>query len=101
VISPPKVWQRTSCIDEKLASYVNAKTGELASFSSYGCYPIFYIVDVPYDGLTIACPACASNVPDNFPEGARVVNADANWENPDMFCDCGKRIESAYAENEL
>jgi hypothetical protein len=31
--------------------------------------------------------------------GWKVIDADVNWEDPDLFCDhCSKRIESAYAE---
>ncbi len=45
------------------------------------------------------CPDCANGEPDN--EGDEIVACDANWEDPDMFCDCGERIESAYAEDEV
>ena len=33
--------------------------------------------------------------------GWQVTAHDANWENPDLYCDhCSSRIESAYAEDE-
>ena len=27
-----------------------------------------------------------------------ITGGDVNWEDPDLWCDCGERIESAYAE---
>ena len=79
-------------------------------FTSVGSYPVFWLTA---DGETLsheACmanclqiaraiktgPGCGSDV-----EQWRVVAYDANWEDPAMFCDdTGKRIESAYAEDD-
>lgn len=63
-------------------------------YTDTGCYPVFYITG---DGDVI-CPECADKDVD---EGQAPVDLDVNWEDPTLYCDdCGKRIESAYAEDE-
>lgn len=83
----------------------------LPSYAWPGGYPLFYIFS---DGGVI-CPDCVNaeideidaairdkrgNRPHRSGYGGWAIDAvDANWEDPDMVCDnCGKRIESAYAE---
>ncbi len=81
----------------------------LPSYSSYGCYPLFYIFA---DGGCI-CPKCVNaNIAeiDEANKGKRRFNShggwaidavDVNYEDADLRCDhCGERIESAYAETE-
>ena len=67
--------------------------GEPRRYTSIGCYPLFYVTHKN----DVLCPACAAEAEkgDDPP-----VACDANWEDPDMYCDdCGARIESAYAED--
>ena len=78
-------------------------------YTSVGCYPVFFLCS---DGGTL-CPVCArkearriigaildgGQCPDD--RQWRVVAHDANWEDPELFCEhCSERIESAYAEPE-
>jgi hypothetical protein len=71
-------------------------------YSSVGCYPLFAVTS---DGAAL-CPQCVNDERLSIgtttgTDGWRLVAIDANWENPDLYCDhCGDRIESAYAEPE-
>jgi hypothetical protein len=66
--------------------------GKLPAYAWPGGYQMFY-VDTENN---ILCPDCA-NAP-GYSTGP--VDVDINWEDPDLFCDnCGRRIESAYAED--
>lgn len=68
--------------------------GKLVSYAWPGGYPVWYITK---DSLTI-CPDCANKVDTSDPP----IACDVNWEDSELFCDdCGKRIESAYAEDEV
>jgi len=69
-------------------------------YSSVGSYPVFYVTQ---DGGVLSAEAVEENLeaccdpeqPDWF-----VVAHDANWEDPDLYCDhTGERIESAYADD--
>jgi len=74
-------------------------------YTSYGCYPIFWVTA---DGSVLSYEACRENVwqiaraiRDNDNAQWRVTAYDANWENPELYCDhTNERIESAYAEPE-
>jgi len=67
--------------------------GQLPSWAWPGGYPIYYL---DKQGNTL-CPACANRSVDQSQD---VVAAGVNWEDPSLDCDdCGKRIESAYAED--
>ena len=62
------------------------KDGKLPAFAWPGGYPIIYICD---DCATL-CADCASCA-----EGR--IDADIHWEGePEICCDCGQEIESAY-----
>jgi len=67
-----------------------------------GGYPLFAVTS---DGAAI-CHHCAKSEREAIgtttgSDGWNVVAIDANWENPDLYCDhCSSRIESAYAEPE-
>jgi hypothetical protein len=67
-------------------------------YSSFGCYPSFAITS---DGGAL-CHRCCKAEREAIgtttgTDGWCVVAIDANWEDPDLFCDhCGDRIESAY-----
>jgi hypothetical protein len=74
-----------------LTDYV-MDSGKLRSYTMIGGYPLFYLDK----GNNCLCPKCASDN-DEFTESLTAV--DANWEDPDLYCDhCSERIESAYAE---
>jgi hypothetical protein len=61
----------------------------LLKYSSIGCYPQMLCRD-----YKAYCVDCANKLE---PKEGDVV--DANWENPELYCDeCEERIESAYAE---
>jgi hypothetical protein len=68
--------------------------GQLPTWAWPGGYPMYYVTA---DGMTV-CPDCANREVD---QSQRPIAGDANWEDPELYCDdCGKRIESAYAEEE-
>lgn len=73
------------------------KGTQAVKFTSLGCYPIFYVTNEN----NCLCPDCALALekdPDTIEHNAA---SDANWEDPDLYCDdCGSRIESAYAEKD-
>lgn len=60
-------------------------------------YPIFYIKK-HYRDETVCCAECATSA--HQESDTTITEADANWEHPELYCDCGERIESAYAEPE-
>lgn len=78
--------------------------GRLMAYAWPGGYPVYYIVK---DG-GVLCPDCArmaerEGLADD-PDDAQwcIIGADINWEASGLTCDhCGKRIESAYAEDEV
>ena len=89
----------------ELAELKQNHGGNLPAYAWPGGYPIFYVMD---DGGTL-CPHCA-NDPSNpvHPietnetrgDGWGLAGYDVNYEDPQLYCDhCGKRIESAYAED--
>lgn len=68
-------------------------TGKLPAYAWPGVYPMYYLTQ---DGSTV-CPDCANEEDTSDP----ATDAGINWEDASMYCDdCGKRIESAYAEEE-
>lgn len=71
--------------------------GKLVKYSSYGCYPVFYL---DKDGCVI-CADCANadEADEDCPQSPK--SQGINWEDPDLHCDdCSARIESAYAEDD-
>ena len=72
---------------------------EVPAHTFPGFYPMYYVTA---DSGAL-CPDCVnahrtlcadSNDPQWF-----VIDSDANWEDPQLYCDhCNNRIESAYAE---
>jgi hypothetical protein len=70
------------------------ETGKLPKYAWPGGYPIFYLTR---DSMCV-CPDCANRETDQAQEP---VATDINWEDGSLSCDdCGRRIESAYAEEE-
>lgn len=75
-----------------------------------GGYPLFYVLTQKV-GLpsrkrqTIVCPTCATNAyvdasDHDTPDYHMVTAVEVNWENAELFCDCGERIPSAYADED-
>lgn len=78
--------------------------GKMLPSSWPGMYPLFALCS---DG-GVLCPACVTkerasifrSTHEQSRDGWCIAGVDANWEDPQMYCDhCGKRIESAYAED--
>jgi|GEM_PF-2465768 len=82
-------------LGESLKPYVE-EDGKLAKYAWPGGYPLFYMT-IKENCL---CPRCAWEATESdcdYP-----VVAGVNWEDPHLFCDeCSKRIESAYAEDDV
>lgn len=71
--------------------------GTPRKFTAVGSYPIFYVTK----HSKCLCPACAAEEESNDDNYDPIVATDANWEDPELYCDgCSERIESAYAEVE-
>lgn len=76
--------------------------GRLYSFTSFGCYPLVYLVA---DGGAL-CPACANG--DHGSEASesadtddqwKLIGVDVHWEGPAIDCEhCNAEIESAYGD---
>lgn len=73
-------------------------------FAWPGGYPLYFITS---DGGTLSFASAKRNlrsilssIRDGSNDGWCVVACEANWENPELYCDdSGERIESAYAED--
>ena len=84
--------------------YADKETGELEAYAWPGGYPMFYVAG----GSEVVCVKCANDhetglgaFGSTYPDGdCKIDGADANWEDPDLYCECGERIPSAYAEDE-
>jgi hypothetical protein len=73
--------------------------GKLDAYAWPGGYPIFYVVN----DSDVCCVGCANDHETGLSvfgvKGRDLISgSDINWEDPDLWCDCGGRIESAYAE---
>jgi hypothetical protein len=69
--------------------------GKLDSYAWPGGYPLFYVTR---DNMVI-CPDCANK--EGMNEDQEPIACDVNWEDDSLYCeDCGKRIASAYAEED-
>ena len=70
-------------------------------YSEWGSYPVFYVTA---DNTVLSADAVQDNLKQcRDPDDPQwyVVAHDANWENPDLYCDhTGERIESAYADDD-
>lgn len=78
--------------------------GQLTAYAWPGGYPVYYVTR----DCSVLCPDCARMAEKDGlagnPDDAQwcIVGAGANYEDPDLFCDhCSKRIESAYADDEV
>lgn len=70
--------------------------GMFPAYTSLGSYPLFYVVG----DSDLICPACANDHETGLHAfgDEKITAYGVNWEDPDMWCDCGERIPSAYAE---
>jgi hypothetical protein len=76
------------------------QTGELDAFAWPGGYPIFYVTDKD----EVVCAKCANDYEtglDAFAGDGKIDVCDINYEDPELYCECGERIESAYAEDRV
>ena len=80
---------------------------QLASgaFAWPGGYPLFFITSdsaaLSFDAAKAEAEAIEDSIASKADDGWRVVACEVNWEDASLFCDhSGKRIESAYAEDE-
>lgn len=78
--------------------------GQLTAYAWPGGYPVYYVTK----DCGVLCPDCARMADreglTGDPDDSQwfIVGTDINWEDPDLTCDhCSKRIESAYAEDEV
>lgn len=83
-------------LDEALAS---------GKYTSVGSYPIFFITSdgaaLSYDTVKEEHEAIAESIEEDSSDGWRVIAADINWEDVDLYDDhTGDRIESAYADDD-
>ena len=79
--------------------------GHAHKFAWPGGYPIYYLMSdgesMCADCVTREAQCIANAIKENSSDGWRVVGNEINWEDNALFCGhCGKRIESAYAEDE-
>jgi len=75
-------------------------------FAWPGGYPLFFVTK---DGEPLSFEAVRENLRtalwamrgDNFDDAWAIRGVDINWEDPELYCaHSGKRIESAYAEDD-
>lgn len=67
--------------------------GQLPSYAWPGGYPLFYVDKEN----SVLCPSCANK----DTTGIALVEYDINYEDTDLYCcECSKRIESAYGDDE-
>ena len=71
-----------------------------------GCYPCYFITSdgaaLSFDAVRENFRQCLQSIKDNSDDGWRIVAVDVNYEDSSLYCDhTGKRIESAYAEDEV
>lgn len=88
---------RLGRMTKAMREQADAKTGELPAYAWPGGYPIFYMTHKSCDVVCVKCANDHETGLDAFGD-ERIGASDVNWEEPDLYCDCGERIESAYAE---
>jgi hypothetical protein len=89
---------RLARMNPRLRKLAN-EDGELPGYTWPGGYPIFYVTG-KNAACAVCCVKCANDADtgvEAFGYGAKIHDVDINWEDPDLYCECGDRIESAYA----
>lgn len=82
--------------------FVGEHDGKLPSYAWPGGYPMYYIYFDAYGHPAILCPECAQETWEQIQRGEETgtLYFETNWEDPELYCECGKRIESAYGEED-
>ena len=100
----PADWKDYLMIISELKKHFHK--GRANAYAWPGGYPLFYVMS---DG-GVLCPKCMTkeralvfrSTHERAGDGWALEAADVNYEEPNLLCDhCGKRIESAYAEDEV
>jgi len=84
-----------------LLETADKETGELGAYAWPGGYPVFYVTGPK--SCDVVCPKCANDPSTGLDAfgGEKLSACDINYENPNLWCDCGERIPSAYADDEV
>lgn len=87
-------------INDAVKQYVQ-DDDSLPAYAWPGGYPVYYITK----DNSILCPDCANNErPADIDESDNqwfIIAADVNYDDSRLYCDhCGKRVESAYADED-
>lgn len=81
-------------------AFVADHDGKLPSYAWPGGCPQYYLHIDACEYAEVLCPDCAQKIWEQRDE-ENALYFDTNWEDPELYCDeCGKRIESAYAEED-
>lgn len=99
-LSPKAI--RFGRMSERVRVLADETDGTLPKYADGG-YPMYYVTGE--HGSDVCCPACA-NDPDTGLAAFGwtddlIVDYDANYENTELYCECGERIPSAYAEDDV
>jgi hypothetical protein len=83
------------------------KALEIGPYAWPGGYPIYFIMAdggaMSFEAVRLGREAVFSAMEGDCPDDKqwRVVSAEINWEDPNLYCDhTDERIESAYAEED-
>ncbi len=95
-------WERRQRITPKVFKLIATSNGKLPWYAWPGGYPLYYIHFDAYDEAHVLCPECAQATWESIQQGTESgkLYFEINWEDPELICECGKRIESAYAEKD-
>jgi len=88
-------------ISQKVRDHVgedNIIDGQLPAYAWPGGYPLFYLAADEYGHTVVLCPEHANAEADY--DDDEIVAADVNWEDTELSCEHGHKIESAYGEDE-
>jgi len=87
-----------------MATKIFHHTPKLDKYTSFGCYPLAYLVTFKRGQCDVLCPDCATEEkhrarnPDVWEdEQALKVEPMVHWEGEPLYCEeCNAEIESAY-----
>ena len=104
VIADRKLWSVMLGDDSNNSKGIIKPYGMITDMDCYawaGGYPMFYVTK----DAGAVCPKCVNEslelLSDEFDPQWYVVGWDINYEDDCLYCDhCGKKIESAYGEDE-
>lgn len=81
----------------KMLKFYQENNGSFPEYSDYGGYPLFYL----YSDGSVMCGKHATEYARQGNSNWRLEAYGANYEDPNLWCEEGHRIESAYAEDEV